>query len=220
MVSVEPLRLRSGPLELEAALHLPARVPAPGVVVCHPHPLYGGDMSNGVVSELCRVLSEDGIAVLRFNFRGVGASEGAYDHGRGEQDDARAALAVLAGRDEVDAARLGLAGYSFGAMVALEVARGAPGLRGLALVSPPVGAAGNLTLPAGMPVVVVCGDTDQFAPVRTLEALAEAGAGVRLEIVRGADHFWWSGGQRLLEAVRAFFTDRFATSGSPGSRHS
>ena len=89
------LTFQSGDLSLEGVLHLPAVTPAPGVVVCHPHPQYGGDMENNVVVAACDWLADRACAALRFNFRGVGESDGAFDQGAGERDDVRAALAHL-----------------------------------------------------------------------------------------------------------------------------
>jgi alpha/beta superfamily hydrolase len=82
-----------GELKLEAAWHHPDGMgPFPGVVVCHPHPLHGGDMSNNVISAICETLAKHSIAALRFNFRGVGNSEGEFGGGYQEQDDIAAAL--------------------------------------------------------------------------------------------------------------------------------
>ena len=82
---------------LEGFLHLPeGDGPFPGVVVCHPHPQMGGDMNNNVVMGVCYSLFIAGIASLRFNFRGAGRSQGVYDEGRGEMDDALAALEFAA----------------------------------------------------------------------------------------------------------------------------
>ena len=85
-----------------------------GVVVTHPHPLYGGDMYNMVVESIVHVYQMKGYSTLKFNFRGVGRSQGAYDNGLGEQKDVLSALSFLAdlGMDRID-----LAGYSFGAWV-------------------------------------------------------------------------------------------------------
>src|SRR5438034_3172074 len=110
----------SGVLTLEGALNLPERTPAPGIVVCHPHPMYGGEMHNSVVDAVCQTAVENGISALRFNFRGASHSEGRYDNGIGERDDVRAALTYLRGLPEVDSGRVALAGYSFGAAVALH----------------------------------------------------------------------------------------------------
>ena len=91
MIPEQPIRLAVGPdLSLEALLALP-EAPSAGVVICHPHPLYGGDMENPVVVRVQEVCSALGLATLRFNFRGVGASEGVHGGGVAEQEDAAAA---------------------------------------------------------------------------------------------------------------------------------
>ena len=195
------LTFASGDLTLDGSLHLPAATPAPGVVVCHPHPQYGGDMENSVVLAVCRALAERGCAALRFNFRGIGRSDGDFDPGQAAQDDACAALAHLASLPEVDAKRIGLVGYSFGAMVAAEVASGA--LQALALVSPPVGMA-DLRVAWGCPALVVAGDGDDFAPADRLHTIAEA-PGVELHLVAGADHFWGGYEDELGEPLAEFF---------------
>ena len=195
----------SGALALEGALHLPAATPAAGAVVCHPHPQYGGDMENNVVVAACDWLADRGYAALRFNFRGAGASEGTFDQGAGEQDDVRAALSFLAAQPEVDAKRIGLVGYSFGAMMAAEVASGE--LRGLALVSPPLASA-DLRVAWGCPVLLLGGDRDEVAPAERLRVVGEQ-AGVELEIVQGADHSWWGFEDDLGEALVRFFERHF-----------
>jgi alpha/beta superfamily hydrolase len=104
--------------QLEAVLKEPA-APVAAAVVCHPHPLGGGTMNNNVVYRLTRALVDAGVAVLRFNFRGVGASTGRHDGGVGEEEDARAALEALAHRHP--RLPLWMAGFSFGARVGLTV---------------------------------------------------------------------------------------------------
>ncbi len=200
-----PVTFRCGDLLLEGALHLPGATSAPGVVVCHPHPQYGGDMENNVVLGACRALAGRGIAALRFNFRGAGRSEGTFDDGRGEREDVRAALAHLSELSEVDAKRIGLIGYSFGAMVAAEVAGGH--LRGLALVSPPV-AFGDLRVDWNCPALVLGGDQDSIAPPDRLEVVAGR-PGVELRVIPGADHFWWGFEDQLGEALAEFFERQF-----------
>ena len=114
---------QSGALNLEGRLVSPRRAETgAGVVICHPHPLYGGSMDNNVVYAVSKALAEKGITSLCFNFRGVGRSEGLHDDGRGEIDDTLAAIAFLAGCSEIDSGRVGLAGYSFGGAVALNAA--------------------------------------------------------------------------------------------------
>ena len=197
-LATRALAFASGDLSLEGVLHLPDVTPAPGVVVCHPHPQYGGDMDNNVVLAACRALASRGFVALRFNFRGAGGSDGAFDQGLGERD-ARAALGQLPGLPEVDAKRIGLVGYSFGAAVAAEVASGE--LRALALVSPPV-AFSDLRVAWGCPAFVIAGDRDEFAPGDRLRVIAEA-PGVELRIIPGADHFWWGFEAELGEALGA-----------------
>jgi alpha/beta superfamily hydrolase len=103
---------------LEAILKEPA-APVAAAVICHPHPLGGGTMNNNVVYRLGKALVDGGVAALRFNFRGVGASTGRHDGGEGEEDDARAALDALAQRHPH--LPLWVAGFSFGARVGLTV---------------------------------------------------------------------------------------------------
>ena len=194
----------SGDLSLEGALHVAGATPAPAVVVCHPHPQYGGDMDNNVVLAACRALASAGITALRFNFRGVAASDGAFDQGQGEQDDVRAALAHLASLSEVDGAALGLAGYSFGAMVSAAVASGE--LRALALVSPPLGS-GGASAGWGCTTLVVGGDADQIAPADRLTLMGEA-PGVDVRIFPGVDHSWWGHEEELGDALAEFFQRR------------
>jgi len=204
-VTSRALKFSSGTLALEGVLHLPAETPAPGVVVCHPHPQYGGDMENNVVVAACDWLIDRGYAAFRFNFRGAGASEGAFDQGVGERDDVRAALAYIREQPEVDAARLGLIGYSFGAMVAAEAASGA--LRALALVSPPLAFA-DLRVAWGCPALVLAGDSDDLAPPHRLQ-VAAGQPGAELEIVQGADHSWWGFEDDLGDALVRFFERHF-----------
>ena len=195
-----------GDLSLEGVLHLLDSTPAAAAVVCHPHPQYGGDMENNVVLAACQSLVGRGFAALRFNFRGVGASEGAFDQGEGERNDVRAALRYLTSLPEVDGERLGLIGYSFGALVAAEVADS--DLRALALVSPPVAHA-DLRVDWGCPTLVLAGDQDQNAPADGLEAIGRA-SGVELRVVSGADHFWLGFEEELVEALAGFFEQHLA----------
>lgn len=126
-----------GPL-LEGVLHAPdSSSPCPSAVVCHPHPLMGGAMDNAVVVAVCRALTERGWAALRFNFRGAGGSDGDFDEGRGEMEDVAGAVDFLCERAEVDAGRLAVVGYSFGAEVGLRHAARDPRvnwLAGIALI--------------------------------------------------------------------------------------
>lgn len=174
---------------LEARLALPG-TPKAGLVVCHPHPLYGGDMDNPVVVRVAEMAQGSGVATLRFNFRGVGASGGVYGGGEGEQDDVAAALAVLAGRLPAESP-IGLAGYSFGAWVAARVAAAMPALPALALLAPPLGMY-DLDFLGHAPshTLLVAGSRDQYCPAEALDRLGKR-LGARAEIVEGAEHFFF-----------------------------
>ena len=105
---------------IEAILKEPAAPVARAAIVCHPHPLFGGTMHNKVVFRIARAFQDAGFAVLRFNFRGTGRSQGAHDDGRGEQDDLRAAVKFI--EEKFPGAELWLAGFSFGSAVMLRAA--------------------------------------------------------------------------------------------------
>jgi uncharacterized protein len=172
-----------------------------GLVLCHPHPLYGGDMENPVVIRAAEVAREVGLATLRFNFRGVGASEGSHDKGRGEQDDVRAALAAL--RAKVAAGPLGLAGYSFGAWVSTQVAIGPAGVTALGLIAPPLSMFGFDTLdPHGLHLLVAAGTKDPYCPPADLDRLAARLPEDAIARIEGADHFFFGKLFPLGEAVR------------------
>ena len=210
--------LGDGPA-LDAVLELPAGGAGPlgCVVVCHPHPLYGGDRESSVVVALRDGALAAGLATLRFDFRGVGASGGAHDEGRGERDDARAALAAAAAQPEIDAGRVALAGYSFGGgvaagVVADAIAAGEAGPPALALVASSLPPADEVR--AGLvgyagPLLLACGERDSFASPEALAALAAerapAGAVTETLVAPGADHFWLGSERLLAERAGAFF---------------
>lgn len=203
----ERVIIHSGPLRLEGRLLLPSgggTEPVPGVVLCHPHPLYGGSMDNNVIYAVRRVLVERGIAVLCFNFRGVGQSEGVHDGGRGEVDDALAAVDYLAGREDIDRVALGLAGYSFGGTVALAAGMQAEAVKAAAAISPPAIPA----LSSPKPRLVICGAADRLVPaagiLRKKERITGGGAGT-VEVIDEADHFWAGCEGKPAGLLAAFF---------------
>lgn len=165
-----------------------------GVVVSHPHPQMGGSMINNVVEALTRSYYTCGYSTLRFNFRGVGRSEGSFDNGTGEQEDMLGAVEFLL---EKGIKKVSLGGYSFGAWISVRVLAHGGDFLPAVLVSPPVdflpfsfsGLEGKVGL-------IVCGDRDEFCKVDRLKKIA-AGTGARLRIVSGADHFF-SGWEEAL----------------------
>ena len=210
------ITIDSSGVSLEGVLELPkgadAANPCAAVVICHPHPLYGGSMDNNVVAAVASGLRQHGIGALMFNFRGVGRSDGAP----GDRDealvDARAALAFAANLDEVDASRVGLAGYSFGSGVAAAAA--ADSIPALALIALPISMAdeGRAALAAyANPLLLLSGSADNGSGEDGLRELAESTAGsASVEIVPGADHFWWGHESSITRIAGDFFADALA----------
>jgi alpha/beta superfamily hydrolase len=179
--------LLPGPVgRLEAVVVGPATIPAAIGIICHPHPLYGGTFNNKVVTTIARTWLKMGLAVIRFNFRGVGASEGHYAAGAGETDDALAVLEFA--QAAYPTCQIWLAGFSFGAYVALQVAQ-QRSIAQLVTVAPP---AGNFDFSnikqVTCPWLVIQGNQDevvvpdtvyawlrQFSPPPTLIRLPKAG---------------------------------------------
>ena len=196
MLDERTVSIPVGGLHVDARLHRgdPLKV---AWVVLHPHPQYGGDMDNHVVMALCEALARRGSTTLRFNFRGTGRSEGAFDDGRGERLDAMAAVESLRA---LGADRIGLAGYSFGAAIATSVAEEA-GVMALVMVSPPA-MGGALHVPVGIPVLAITGDRDPVSPSGAVMALA--GPSLTAVVVPGVDHGWWPGVEALCEHLAIF----------------
>jgi hypothetical protein len=199
-----PVSFPSGELNLEGILHLPGESPAPGIIVCHPHPLYGGDMHNNVVTAICDLAAENGIAALCFNFRGAGASEGKYDSGIGEQDDVRAALTYLETLPEIGASRIALAGYSFGAAVAVRAAGSASDLRAFIGVSLPTSVPlGGVNL--ACPALFISGDEDEYSdPGKLTGFVRSIGAQAELKLLPGLGHFWFGVEPDLQNIIKPF----------------
>jgi alpha/beta superfamily hydrolase len=194
-----------GPVgQLEVIAHMPARaVPLAVAVVCHPHPLYEGSMHNKVVHTLCRGLERLNCVALRFNFRGVGASEGAFAEGLGELEDARAICRWA--RQEWPGQLLGLAGFSFGAAVALAAAVSEQPFA-LVTVAPPVGRLfdRDMTTPS-CPWLVVQGDEDELVDCELVrEWVHGLRPAPRLAVLPGADHFFHGRLVELRDIVSGF----------------
>lgn len=179
----------AGPLE---ALHeRPAgALPRAAALVLHPHPLHGGAMHNTVVYRIARALRRAGLATLRINFRGVGASAGRYDEGRGEVDDARAALDWLAAR--YTGRPLWVGGFSFGAWVGARLAAGDPRVVRLVVAGLPVRMQGfgYLADLGSRPLLAVQGEHDTIGPPEAVRAALAACPAARLVVVPDTDHFF------------------------------
>ena len=183
---------------------LEARVEAGGsdqwAILCHPHPLYGGSMHDAVLDTVATVLAEQDIGRVRFNFRGVGASGGQYDEGRGEADDLVAVRDWLAGEHAPE--ELWLCGYSFGSNVVWRARTRIPEARRIVLIAPPVGAM-EFAPPdrAEAPqVIVVAGDRDAFVDLNALRQWS--GDCCEVRTVDGADHFFGGRWDALAAVLR------------------
>jgi len=199
----------SGPAGfLEALLEEPEDVePSFAAVVCHPHPLYGGTMHNKVVYRLARGLRRSGAAVLRFNFRGVGRSQGEHGNLTGEIEDARAALEYL--RDSYPGRPFALAGFSFGARVITRLGCAVGGAKFLLAAGFPtrMGDADYL-LTCRAPKVFLQSTHDEFGPRAELAALYERVAEPkRMLWIEARDHFFAGALDALEEAVAGLFYD-------------
>ena len=191
VVTIDDLRGPAG--RLEALLNTGWDDAPYCALICHPHPAGGGTMHNKVVYHAMKTLSAAGLPVLRFNFRGVGLSEGEHDHGRGEQDDVRAALDWLEDRFRNPVL---LAGFSFGSVMGLSAACGDARVAGLIGLGLPVHAAGRdytfeFLARCPQPKLFVSGDHDEFSPVDALQdAWAQAEEPKRTVLIVGANHFF------------------------------
>ena len=199
-----PVTIPEGQITLEG-LHQPGNG-LEAAVICHPHPVYGGNMENYVVSVLQEVLEEWGWGTLRFNFRGVGGSGGRHDGGRGEVDDLLAAVEYLAGRG---VQTLHLAAYSYGVWIGLKALQKGLQPASAILVSPPLDFFDftGLGLPAA-PCLITAGDRDSFCAPGSLEkwlaAQAREKKRAEVRILPGCDHFYWNRGDFLAARVTEF----------------
>jgi len=160
-----------------------------GVVVTHPHPLYGGEMHNNVVESIVGAYGEKGYTTLRFNFRGVGQSEGSYDNGTGEQEDVRAAVAYLYGLGKTS---MDLAGYSFGAWVNAQCIEDLAHVKRMVMVSPPVIFLDFSFLKYCAKIrLVIAGSEDDIAPPAMIKDMIPVwNPEAEFHIIKGADHFY------------------------------
>jgi hypothetical protein len=201
----EKIRFNCGNIRLEGVLD---EYPGPGgAVVCHPHPLYGGNMDNPVVMTIARAFCEQNITCLRFNFRGTCNSTGMFDNGNGEQADVMAAMSLLA---QAGYEQIWLAGYSFGARVNASVVSQRGTFQGCdikdhIMVSPPVGFMSFddiETLPGTG--LVVTGADDEIAPASLIQDhLNRWRISPQYEILPHCDHFY-SG---CLDRLKDILTD-------------
>ena len=198
-----PVRFDAAGLLLEGRLARPAGTRS-GAVVCHPHPRYGGTMDNNVVEALVRGLSDAGMATLRFNFRGVGSSEGETSDTLAERADATAAIGFLAG--ETGGRPVTLCGYSFGAIVSALTGPADPRVDRLVLVALPLTMFDPEALRGcSTPKLFIHGDRDAFCGAAAVQDFVSGLPGSsELRLVAGADHFFFGHEDDITREVAAF----------------
>ena len=162
----------------------------PAIAVCHPHPMLGGDMNSPIVTAICRAASDEGFMTLRFNFRGVGESDGEFSNGKEEHNDIKSALNVLSRWPGADRERVGVVGYSAGASIILDGLRHVKRASAIALISPTLAALRNRRFSRDKrPRLVIAGSEDRVAPSLQIQNILDECRGpVRFREIRGADH--------------------------------
>jgi hypothetical protein len=209
----EPLSLTTADgLTLEAEFARASGNPRAGMVLCHPHPQLGGTMRSIVISALFDALPPAGVTCLRFNFRGVEASEGSYDDGNLERVDAEAAVAALDGELGDSSVPIVLTGWSFGGDVALSVRM--ERMAAWLAIAPPLRFVHDVDGLAAdpRPKLLALAQHDEVRPPDEVSALAETWANTEVAVVGGASHFFIGRTDRLVELARGY-VDRLVTSG-------
>lgn len=195
----------AGPLE--ARLDVPENAPRAVAVLAHPHPQLGGTMLTRAVHEAAKALSGIGVATLRFNFRGVGSSAGAFDDGAGEQEDFRAALDFAAAR--FPGLPIWAAGMSFGSWVALTVGAADPRVSLLLAIATPANHYTYEGLRASnRPTFFIHGEEDEVTPLRFVRKLyGEIDEPKELVLIEGADHVFDGRASEVGEAIAELLRD-------------
>jgi alpha/beta superfamily hydrolase len=205
-MGLRKIEFRCQDITLEGVFAIPAgEGPFGLVVVCHPHPLYGGNMANKVVHSLCQKAGEKGLAWLKFNFRGVGKSGGQFGGGIGEQEDAKAAISFAEQQAKIDPGKIGVCGYSFGSMVAFSVAVEDPRIKAVAGISPFVQPA-DLLDHCTKPKLFISGTNDEFIDPKSLaQLILRLPDPKELAIYPGVNHFWSGSEDPMAEKATQFF---------------
>lgn len=181
---------------------------APIALMLHPHPQYGGTMNNKVVYTLFHAFVRQGFSVLRFNFRGVGRSQGVFDRGEGELSDAASALDWLQTYNE-NASSCWIAGFSFGAWIGMQLLMRRPEINGFISVAPPANMHDfSFLAPCPSSGLIIQGDKDEVVPEPSVKKLvdklsSQRGISIDYRVVPGADHFF----QEQMEELSAHVDD-------------
>lgn len=206
----EHVSIPCGPITLEGLLELPkAQEKLPrAALVLHPHPLYGGNLFNNVTSSAAAGLLSHGIATLRLNFRGVGASGGSHGEGIDEIDDVLAAIAFLDSFEQVNSSNIILAGYSFGCWVGLKAVVSENRQMELIGISPPVDMYDfSFLLKENRPKLLLAGDNDFVCSTKNfLDLTSKIPEPKHVVLLKGADHFHSGQENQIVSEIMQFLT--------------
>ncbi len=194
---------------LEGRYHHSSQANAPIALVLHPHPQYGGTMNNKVVYNVFRLFTARGFSVLRFNFRGVGRSEGTYDRGEGELSDAAASLDWMQSFN-ADAPTCWIAGFSFGALISMQLLMRRPEIAGFISIAPPANKYDfSFLAPCPASGLVIQGDRDEQIPqadvIKFVERLnQQKSITIEHKVVAGANHFFTDHMEELVSEIGSY----------------
>jgi len=200
---------------LEGRFHPAKQRGAPIAVVLHPHPQFGGTMNNQIVYNTYYNFAERGFSVLRFNFRGVGRSQGAFDHGQGELSDAASAL-DWAQSISPEARACWIAGVSFGSWIGMQLLMRRPEIEGFISIAPPANLYDfSFLAPCPSSGLIIHGDKDAVVPHKDVTGLVEKlktqkGIVIDQKVVAGANHFFDGKIEALMSEVGTYLDKRIA----------
>jgi len=196
--------------ELESLLEIPAK-PAnpPCVILCHPHPRYGGNMFDTLINRISTYLLDSGIATLRFNQRGVGMSSGEPGDGPEELKDTQSVVNMTTINPKIDGSRLGIVGYSFGAWMALESSLRSNSIKSLVSIACPQNKFAQYgTVQITQPKLLILGDRDHDFTIGQFRFLSNRmSEPKRTEVITGADHFFRSHTELVAELAGEFLKE-------------
>jgi alpha/beta superfamily hydrolase len=201
---------------LEGRYHNSKKPNAPIALLLHPHPQHGGTMNNKIVYQLFHVFARRGFSTLRFNFRGVGRSQGSYDRGEGELSDAAAALDWLQAHNPTSS-HCWIAGFSFGSWIGMQLLMRRPEIDAFISVAPPANIYDfGFLAPCPSSGLIVQGGADRIVPLESVQKLVtklshQKGIKIDHRIVDKADHFFSNHIDELVAAVDDYLAKAFAT---------
>jgi alpha/beta superfamily hydrolase len=207
---------------IEARYHHSKPPGSPIAILLHPHPSFGGTMNNPIVHSLYYMFAQRGFSVLRFNFRGVGRSQGSFDHGQGELSDAAAAL-DWAQTINPEAKSCWIAGFSFGAWIGMQLLMRRPEIEGFISICPPANLYDfSFLAPCPSSGLIIHGDKDAVVPHKDVTTLVDKlktqkGIVIEQKVVQGANHFFDGKVEALLTSISAYLDKRLKTERKPAA---